>query len=818
MARVWAGTPGAMLKDTDRQPSIDLELGGRRRERFSFENPVVEEPGPPTHGRAGVFESELDDGSAAAVTFESEDTGRADIVAKAFESEVDGSDSIDGVAQSYVDNMLQDLLLAFDSADVDQNGVLDARELLAMVRVLGGAERAQKLELETMEALIKKEWEQLERRAKDPSAADECLEGMIKVVLKQKAAGAGAMAANALKKGVQRMTGNSVHKGEDLTISTEELDYPMFVHLITSGRAGDFIGEKHEDWRDHVRKLRLLKWVWNIADADGDGELTKEEMHDVATTLLGHMTEEDFAAFWDLVTPSKDTKSLLYLDYVNGMAKAQFHPVFADKLEFLKPNLLMTVSLDVPVDRKEEKLMLSLLTSAERLGVNYLKRTARRADEKNTRRERDTPRGEPGSARDAALYDRLTQGTVHMLADGQRKQMRNKHQRMIAFGCLFGFISSLGTALSENVATYYLNTNGVENPDTGEPSSKEDIKKFVMIVFSTLVVCSIIEISMLYIYALRHVMQTAQAAGLRLTPLNRDRTHIAQFLIQAALELAHHNNTVHGVDPLKDTKEQGKCLVIVFVVLYKAKIALTSFLLKVALKRLVSRDAAKYAVPYMAVPATMLWNALISHGVMKQAKLRSIGIAAAVELFDSILNESADPAVDKSSGPTEKLSPLFKLQLLRAVGVVIVKRKSLYPTQEVLLKHAVHTLRMSAEVDNTIGYVDSEHDFIANMGQLSCKEQGQCLQVFVLATILDGHFLRAEKKLYRSLCASVNDQFEPHTTYIQHCAQRLRNAQPVTDVDVRHCVYWTPGDGAHELTYGYYISECLHSVFSVCAC
>jgi hypothetical protein len=44
----------------------------------------------------------------------------------------------------------------------------------------------------------------------------------------------------------------------------------------------------------------------------------------------------------------------------------------------------------------------------------------------------------------------------------------------------------------------------------------------------------------------------------------------------------------------------------------------------VALKRLVSRDAAKYALPYMAVPATMLWNSLIAHGVMKEAKLRSV--------------------------------------------------------------------------------------------------------------------------------------------------------------------------------------------------
>ena len=85
------------------------------------------------------------------------------------------------------------------------------------------------------------------------------------------------------------------------------------------------------------------------------------------------------------------------------------------------------------------------------------------------------------------------------------------------------------TALSENVATFFLDTNGVirqhrlalrhrnsvrfalpagfENPSTGEPSSEDDIFVFGAIVLTTLLVCSIIEVGFLYIYArtsLRH--------------------------------------------------------------------------------------------------------------------------------------------------------------------------------------------------------------------------------------------------------------------------------------------------------------------------
>ena len=132
-------------------------------------------------------------------------------------------------------------------------------------------------------------------------------------------------------------------------------------------------------------------------------------------------------------------------------------------------------------------------------------------------------------------------------------------------------------------------------------------------------------------------MKVALAAGLQLTPLNRDRLRITQYLVRAALELAHPTAVLHGVDPVKESAKRAKWLALLFVVLYKAKIALTSFAMKVALKRIVSRDVAKYAVPYMAVPATMIWNALISHSVMRQSKLRSVGIATAVELFDSII-------------------------------------------------------------------------------------------------------------------------------------------------------------------------------------
>ena len=131
-----------------------------------------------------------------------------------------------------------------------------------------------------------------------------------------------------------------------------------------------------------------------------------------------------------------------------------------------------------------------------------------------------------------------------MLTPRQRHHVHWQHMELLGFASFFGFVSSVSTALVENLATIVLGTNGIVDPDTGQPSTESQIMAFGATVLIALLLFSAVEIFLLYRYALTYSMTVALATGLKLTPLNRDRTSIAQFLVRAALELTHPTEAV----------------------------------------------------------------------------------------------------------------------------------------------------------------------------------------------------------------------------------------------------------------------------------
>ena len=50
-------------------------------------------------------------------------------------------------------------------------------------------------------------------------------------------------------------------------------------------------------------------------------------------------------------------------------------------------------------------------------------------------------------------------------------------------------------------------------------------------------------------------------------------------------------------------------------------------MLRIGLKRLFSRAAARTAVPYLAVLATVAWDAIVARNVLHEVRIRATGVA-----------------------------------------------------------------------------------------------------------------------------------------------------------------------------------------------
>jgi len=337
-----------------------------------------------------------------------------------------------------------------------------------------------------------------------------------------------------------------------------------------------------------------------------------------------------------------------------------------------------------------------------------------------------------------------------------------------------------------------------------------------MLNITFLIVIVGIEIGALYAWCLKNSVKVANCLDLRLKPLNKDRAFVAASLVRAALELGNNNELVYGVNPLKETNARSDLMVVVLGILYRAKIAISGFLIKVVMKRFVARGGAKYMLPWAAVPATAVWNAFVGHVIMKEAMLRGCGISTGIELFNQIV------------GDHNELSDLCKLQICRAIGCNITHQRDMYPTKEVLLKHAVETLGMvkSGVVRrDESGILDNTEDMIEDCEALLNTPGGEdevqiMLDVLALVTVLDGNATRRGVAFLSEITAQFNkqdstDPREANVHLTRFVAQNLRNQNTLDTDDISDCTADTPTQLVPEM---YWVNEALYCCAKCMAC
>ena len=200
-------------------------------------------------------------------------------------------------------------------------------------------------------------------------------------------------------------------------------------------------------------------------------------------------------------------------------------------------------------------------------------------------------------------------------------------------------------------------------------------------------------------------------------------------MARAALELPNPPDTVLGVNP---SREASKMRLLMIAVLYKGKIALTSFIFRLLIRKIMTRALVRTALllPFVAVPVTAIWNAVVTWLVIREARIRALGPSAVQEAI-----------ADLTGGATigGKLGEV----MVRAVASSIVRTQSLHPNLRQLLI-AVHG---SVSKESGFDDVDSPSRFIEELKRLGPDDRRLALRLLGFAAIIDGRISARERNL-----------------------------------------------------------------------
>lgn len=324
---------------------------------------------------------------------------------------------------------------------------------------------------------------------------------------------------------------------------------------------------------------------------------------------------------------------------------------------------------------------------------------------------------------------------VHFLNPDERRALRRIEYLAVGRAAIVGAVCA-GLGAIANVAL---------QPLLGDDPSSASWGRWAEFLLLTLVAALplvAIELSLIYWNAIDSVHQLAAAAGLplfRAKEVGQDVVrHAGDFaddedeifaavLARAALEIPNPPRPMFGIDP---RREASRLRILLATLVYKAKVSLTKFVARTLLTRIFGRAALRAWIPFVAVPITALWDALVCRRALREARLRAIGPSAASELLGFVLAPHPEP------------SPGLREALMRAIGTAVVRSRDFHP----------NLIELLDDLKSRIGETDAEAldevpRFIECLRRLLPAEQKAALHTLVIACVLDGRVRKSERAI-----------------------------------------------------------------------
>ena len=284
-----------------------------------------------------------------------------------------------------------------------------------------------------------------------------------------------------------------------------------------------------------------------------------------------------------------------------------------------------------------------------------------------------------------------------------------------------------------------------------------------------------IELALLMYTAVRSAILVSKALDMRLIPLNEDRAFVGSMLVRAAFEMPDIEGKRMGVDNEVETKINDHWLHnLLAAAWYKGKTFIMGQLLLQLWLATLPYEHLITLMPYLAAGvATAFWDTMCCHYIMKKAERRAIGVTTSIEVFNDVMDTYC-PNYEQSPG---SLSEVARVQILRAIGIAIVRHGSMHPNMELLLRHAVEYLGMKkSRAVHSPGIIDNQEAFKEDFASLTLAETRAVLCIHMLGYVLDGNIEAGESKFWFELLNNVEvlHQAKKESYKYEHKAAHVR--------------------------------------------
>jgi hypothetical protein len=269
---------------------------------------------------------------------------------------------------------------------------------------------------------------------------------------------------------------------------------------------------------------------------------------------------------------------------------------------------------------------------------------------------------------------------------------------------------------------------------------------------SVLALMLFVELAVLYWLGLKTVFSLACLTGhnqiLEESCLPVDDA-VPNILARAALEVPDPIIHYLGIDPLRHLSKSKLFMV---AALYKAKVILSSMVVKYLLIRIAGKGEARATFSWVAIPITGLWDAYTLYKVAQEARLRLFGHKLAEHIVTNILTDNM----------IARLSPIAREGAVRAVATMMVLAQNYHPNVLVLLIKLCNTF----EINENSEY-DNWEDFLSILDQVTEPERYFLLDLLSVSAAFDGHLSRLEKHHLPEAFKELTDVYMHRTNQLK---------------------------------------------------